>query len=195
MALPLIAIAAALGAGALHEHNKNKYKRLELDRRQPEKPSGYEQHNRLSDVIKSPSDMYCSDIKVKPLPGSIVCCEVFNLLEHTGIWLDEDTIIELSNNGLVKAVSASRFLSARSGKNIFVACDQYHQPIVQEGCEQRALNSVFTYRGYDVIENNCHRFTHYCLSNDDREVSRFSRLNQLLIQLVNQNIYWDKVKL
>lgn len=195
MALPLIAIAAALGAGALHEHNKNKYKRLELDRYLPEKQTGYDLQNTLREVIKSPSDTYCSDILVKPLPGSIVCCEVFNLLEHTGIWIDEHTIIELSNNGLVKAVSAARFLNERSGKNIFVACDQHHQPIVIEGCEKRALNSVFTYRGYDVIENNCHRFTHFCLSNDDREVSRFSRLNQILIQLVNQNIYWDKVKL
>ena len=38
---------------------------------------------------------------VKPKMGSIVCCEIYQELEHTGVWIADDVIIELSNNGLV----------------------------------------------------------------------------------------------
>jgi hypothetical protein len=188
MALPLIAFAAAVGTGVVHESTKTKYKNLEQLRLISQ------QDNKSLRVVKSPSDTYSSDVFVQPLPGSLVCCEVFNLFDHTGIWIDQDTIIELSHNGLVKAVSTSRFLDERSGKNIFVACNAKHQPIVIPECESRALNSVFTYREYDVLDNNCHRFAHFCLSGKDIKVSRFNRLNQLLIDMVEQNIYWDKVK-
>ncbi|WP_341205732.1 hypothetical protein [uncultured Psychrosphaera sp.] len=188
MALPFIALAAVIGASVAHESTKSRYKDLEQLRH-----IAKENTDDLS-VIKTPSDTYSSDTYVQPQPGSIVCCEVYNLFEHTGIWIDQDTIIELSNDGLVKAVSASRFLDERSGKNIFVACNARHQPIVLPGCESRALHSIFTYREYDVLENNCHRFTHYCLSGKDIKVSRFTRLNELLIDNVEQNIYWDKVK-
>ena len=187
MALPLIAFAAAVGAGVVHESTKNKYKNLEQLRL-------INSNNKRLTVVKSPSDTYSSDVFVEPQPGSLVCCEVFNLFDHTGIWIDQDTIIELSNNGLVKAVSSHRFLDERSGKNIFVACNAKHQPIVLPNCEARALNSVFTYREYDLLENNCHRFAHYCLSGNDLKVARFGQLNQLLINMVKQNIYWDKVK-
>ena len=188
MALPLIVFAAAVGAGVAHESTKNKYKKIEQLRL-----ISQEEKQALK-VVKGPSDIYSSEDFVEPLPGSLVCCEVFNLFDHTGIWIDQDTIIELSHNGLVKAVSAERFLDERSGKNIFVACNAKHQPIVISGCESRALNNVFTYREYDLIDNNCHRFTHFCLSGHDIKVSRFARLNELLIDMVEQNIYWDKVK-
>ncbi|GHB74907.1 hypothetical protein GCM10008107_25570 [Psychrosphaera saromensis] len=188
MALPLIAIASVIGAGVAHESRKTKYKNLEQLR------LSKATNSKNLTVVKSPSDNYSSDSYAEPLPGSLVCCEVFNLFDHSGIWIDQDTIIELSSNGLVKAVSANRFLADRSGENIFVACNAKHQPIIVEGCEDRAVNSVFTYREYDVLENNCHRFAYYCLSNKDVKVSRFARLNELLITMVEQNIYWDKVK-
>ena len=168
MALPLIALGLALGAAAFHEANRKHYKSVEKERRDP--------HLNLDDakLAKSPSDRYCRSHPVQPRPGSIVCCEVYNFLDHTGIWIDEETIIELSNSGLVKAVSAERFLSERSGDHIFVACDNQHNPVVIEGTQQRAIAQLFTYRDYDLIENNCHRFVHHCVTGRDCKISRFS---------------------
>jgi len=187
MALPIVA-AVALGAAVYHEVKKSHYKELETSR--------FDAETKGTDkVVKHPSDNYSSSIRVKPEFGSIVCCEVYGVLDHTGIWIDEDTIVELSNSGLVKAVSASRFLTERSGKNIFVACDKHHQPIVLPDAAERALQSIFTYRGYDVIDNNCHRFVNYCICGQEQELTRFQSLNDRIFKLSGKNIYWDKVKL
>ena len=190
MALPLIAAGIALGAAVLHESNKKHYKNLEENRK-----SQSDRSNSKRKVVKAPSDTYSGDKFVEPLPGSIVCCEVYNFLDHTGIWIDRETIIELSNSGLVKAVSAERFLTERSGDNTFVACDRHHRPLVIEGAADRAIAQIFSYRDYDVITNNCHRFVHHCLTGRDLEISRFSTLNDRLINLLGQDIYWDKIAL
>ena len=189
MALPLIAAGLALGAAILHESNKKHYKNLEIDRNNRDGEQDYK-----PDLVKSPSDIYNRGFSVKPLAGSIVCCEVYNFLDHTGIWIDEFTIIELSNSGLIKSVSADRFLQERSGQNIFVACDNNHQPIVIPGAQKRALENVYSYREYDVIENNCHRFVNYCLTGFNDELSRFTTLNKQIAKLSGKHVYWDKVQ-
>jgi len=187
MALPIIAALIA-GAAVVHQTNKSHYRKVE--------------RRRADDVLerfgetktkKYPSDTYSSDTFVQPLPGSVVCCEVYGMLDHTGIWIDNDTIVELSNSGLVKAVSPERFLSERSGENIFIACDSSHKPIIIDQCEQRAIDNVFSYREYDVIDNNCHRFVQFCLSGIDLELTTFATLNKHLATLSQKNIYWDKV--
>lgn len=188
MGFPLI-LGCALGAAVIHELKKSSYNDIEHKR------------NFSSDGLtearmkKAPSDQYGVYREVTPKPGSIVCCEVYGMLDHTGVWIDENTIVELSNSGLVKAVSANRFLKERSGKNIFVACDNHHQPIVLPKVEQRAIDMVFSYREYDVIENNCHRFVNHCIVGRDEELTRFQSLNKTIANKAQQNIYWDKVKL
>ena len=189
MALPIIAAGIALGAAVLHENTKSHYKKIERQRYKSDLFS-----DTKHEVKKMPSDTYSSNTRVVPKTGSLVCCEVYNVLEHTGIWIDNETIIELSNNGLIKAVSAHRFLTERSGKEIFVACDSSHQPIVLPGAAERAANRLYTFREYDLINNNCHRFSHYCLTGRDIKISRFSTLNNLIADKVRHHIYWDKVK-
>lgn len=187
MALPFI-VAAAVSAAAIHQSKKNYYQQLEQQRSKKKSVSSER-------IVKLPSDLYDSSLAVSPVAGSIVCCGLYSLLEHTGIWIDEDTIIELSNSGLVKAVSATRFLHNRSGKYLFVACDNAHTPIAIPGTEHRAIHSVFTYRPYHVVDNNCHKFVHYCIAGKETELTRFDSLNQRLVELTGKNIYWDKVKL
>ena len=65
--------------------------------------------------------------KVKPQPGSIICCFIYGLIEHTGIWLDEHTLIELYGRGLIRAVPTKYFLASSTGSKIFVACSHGHQ--------------------------------------------------------------------
>lgn len=191
MALPLIAVGAVLASALVHEKNKKHYKRLDEKR--------YNTNNSSTPkLVKEPSDTYgvhSTSKEVKPTIGSIVCCEVYNFVDHTGIWIDQNTIIELSNSGLVKAVSAERFLEERSGENMFVACDNRHQPIVIDGTAERAVNSVYTFREYDVINNNCHKFVTYCLTGQEHSISRFASLNKMLCEVANSNIYWDKAKI
>jgi hypothetical protein len=79
---------------------------------------------------------------VKPEIGAIVCCGVGGILDHTGIWVGDNTIVELDGNGLIKAISVQRFTKKRSGKHNFIACDSTAKPIASELAQQQ----IFQYR-------------------------------------------------
>jgi len=142
------------------------------------------QHHGHADVL--PGD---SQHRVKPVNGAVLCCEVYNLLDHTGIWID-DRVIELNGNGLIRAISPDRFLAERSGDNIYLACDEYGHPVVTEETAQRAVAEVYQYRDYDLLNNNCHRFVWQMITGRNQPVNRFTELNQYLSQLHNTPIHW-----
>lgn len=141
---------------------------------------------------KLPSDILTSDITVKPVPGAIVCCGVFGLFDHTGIWIDDDLIVELHGTGLVKAVSQARFLNNRSGESMFVACDSKGQPLIVEQSCERSANEVYNYREYELNENNCYRFTWFCITGEDTKVKSFDDFNNAIAKLHGKKVYWDK---
>ncbi|GAB2993076.1 hypothetical protein [Psychrosphaera aestuarii] len=188
MPLPLIALATVIGTALANENAKKYYRRLDDQRSQGDHDLNHPR------TVKMPSS-YCSgNYSKEPAPGSVVCCEVFNALDHTGVWIDRDTIIEFSNSGLVKAVSAERFLKERSGNHIYVANDKTGQSIQFEGLADRAVKRVFTYNEYDLAENNCHNFVYQCITNSDDKITLFSSLTSAISNLSGSHVYWDKVK-
>ncbi|GAA4892711.1 hypothetical protein GCM10023333_27450 [Ferrimonas pelagia] len=130
-----------------------------------------------------------------PVPGAVVVCHVFGVVEHTGIWLGSNAIAELHGSGLVRAVSPKRFLHGRSGARIFVCCDRLHAPLIQQDAVQRAVASLFTYRDYHLRHNNCHRFIWHCLTGQEQKITSFSQFNLLLSQLFDTGLYWDPCEL
>lgn len=130
------------------------------------------------------------DISVKPLDGAIVCCGVYEVFDHSGIWLDGN-IAELKGNGLIRGVSPQRFLHDRSGEQIFIACDNQYQPLIEQGVAQRAASRLFEYSEYDVFRNNCHNFVWQCISGKDDEITRFAELNKQLSNRFNQVVHWQ----
>lgn len=185
MALPFVVLASLIGSAVHISYNRH-YKNVERERY-------LSTGNRESiSTVKKPSDYYDKSKSVSPRPGSVVCCELYGVLDHTGIWIDSDTIVELSSTGLIRAISVDRFIENRSGSHVFVACNNKHLPITVDGTIDRALQQVFTYRDYDVINNNCHRFVHYCLTGNNKEITRFGTLSDTLAEMSGENIYWDK---
>lgn len=130
---------------------------------------------------------------ITPKFGSIVCCEIYQELEHTGIWIADDVIIEFSNNGLVKAMSAERFLKGRSGGTIFVATKPNGDPFALQDCGNSALNCVYSFCEYDLFRNNCHSFVARCIGAHDT-ITTFTELHRLIETKSNSVISWDKVK-
>ncbi|MDB2373604.1 hypothetical protein [Psychrosphaera haliotis] len=190
MPLPIIVAGLVLGAVVSNQSTKQYYRNLEL-RRNRESSNNLSNSNKL---VKSPSE-YCQRANTfNPEEGSIVCCEVFGVLDHTGVWIDEETIIEFSNTGLTKSVSASRFLKERSGNNIYVANNRNGKSIIIDGIVERAISRIYTYKDYDLQRNNCHNFIASCISTKNKGVTLFSDLNSLIAQISKQDIYWDKVK-
>ncbi|WP_414830693.1 hypothetical protein [Alteromonas sp. H39] len=132
--------------------------------------------------------------EVTPVDGAIVCCGIYELFQHTGIWLDGN-IVELRGNGLIRGISPSRFLSDRSGNRVFVACNEALEPLVAPDTVTNALDRLYTYSEYDLVSNNCHRFVYECVSGSSRRITRFAELNAALKVQFHTAIHWQPVRM
>ncbi|NMP17923.1 hypothetical protein [Thalassotalea sp. Y01] len=193
MPLPLLWLGAAvIGAAAVNELDE-KRKRQEHLRTKGE---GDQTRHRLSKhdsgVAKYPSEVFTNEVPAIVKPGALICCGLGGVLDHTGIWVDDDTIVELHGSGLIKAISPQRFLQERSGSEIFVACDSKGNALADTITAERATNKIFEYQDYHLIKNNCHRFAWYCISGLRDDVTTFHQLNKNLSKRFNRKIYWDK---
>lgn len=169
MPIPLLWLGAGLGSLALGHH---------LHKEQ--------QRNRLT-VGRFPGE---DSVKVKPQNGAVVCCGIYGVFEHSGIWFD-DQIIELKGNGLIRAISPQRFLANRSGEQIYVACNAQRQVLVKSECASRAVSMIFNYAPYDLFKNNCHRFSWQCVSGQSDMVTQFSDLNDRLAESFLTPVHWQ----
>jgi hypothetical protein len=191
MALPLI----WLGAGALGLLAANAYQKelLTKDReRQGYSPKKLSENELSRNAVgKYPSEYFDTEIKVKPVAGSIVCCTLAGVLEHTGIYIGDDTIIELHGDGLVKGVSKQRFIENRSGSKVFVSCDRQARPLFSDDIATRACTQIYQYHEYDLLKNNCHNFVWQCCAKQSATITTFNQLNKRLASYFKQRIYWD----
>ncbi len=126
-------------------------------------------------------------------PGAVIACEIFHLFEHTGIYVGEGLIVELQGTGLVRAISPSRFLAGRSGEELLVACNKSGDILASAEVAKRASAQIFTCQDYDLLLNNCHRFTYACVSGTNEPVTSFFDLKMALKTYWRQEISWQVV--
>jgi hypothetical protein len=127
--------------------------------------------------------------------GAVVVCEIFHLFEHSGIYIGEGQIVELQGSGLVRAISINRFFDNRSGKHLLVACDRRGEVLLGNGCYERAVAQIFTVQNYDLIHNNCHRFTQHCVSGRNLPITSFFDLKTELARYWRSDVQWVMVDL
>ncbi|MGB1263531.1 MAG: hypothetical protein ACPG52_11520 [Cognaticolwellia sp.] len=192
MPLPLLwlgaAAASALALKGLADDRKSQQdKRFKYSRAQT--LADLDEHE--SPIATYPTDMLSTPQRVKPQIGAIVCCGIGGVLDHTGIWLGDNTIIEVDGNGLVKPLSPQRFTDDRSGKGIFIACDSLGIPLVSEMAAQRAIEQIYQLRDYHLFDNNCHQFIWQCFQPNGLEITTFKSLSLNIAQLFDRVIYWD----
>lgn len=144
-----------------------------------------------SPIATYPTDIFDTEQTVRPKVGAIVCCGIGGVLDHTGIWVGDNTIIELDGNGLVKPVSPRRFTDDRSGKGIFIACDSLGQPLASEVAAQSAIEQIYQQRDYHLFDNNCHQFIWQCFQSRAEAITTFKSLSVNIAQLFDRVIYWD----
>lgn len=190
MPLPLLWIGGAAMGALMLADEREKRQQLERHRLLGRVPR---QVNANQAMVAAPSQWQKGFKQVTPQPGSIVCCYVFGVIEHTGIWLGNDCLVELHGSGLVRAVSIKRFLAGRTGSQIFLACNHLHQPLIANTIVNRAERAIYQYREYDLFDNNCHRFVWSCLCGEERAIKSFNELNQKLAAYFKQGIYWDEM--
>lgn len=107
-----------------------------------------------------------------PPPGTPLLVSLAVALEHTGIYLGNNEVVELQDNGRVVKVSLTRFVngsaslvSLRNGTRIFAACDAFTRkpigkPDVAKVAREAAESGLFP--GYDLLQRNCHLFCAAC---------------------------------
>ena len=106
---------------------------------------------------------------VYPVKGSIVCCLLGAVLDHSGVYVGNDTIIHRDGDGYLAEVSPREFIERLSGVNpavtIFVSC-KGDNPVGSEKAAQRAREALYDpqHDGYNLLMKNCHQFCHYCLT-------------------------------
>ena len=175
MPAPLLWLgAAALGIFASNEVIKSDMKRRGIVSNLPS--HGRPLHNSL-DVVQ-------------PVNGSIVCCGIYEVLDHTGIWIDGN-IYELSGKGLVRSISPDRFLDNRSGENIFVACSQSGDVMSCQAAIERCRQQLYQVYDYHIIRQNCHKFVAEMVSGKNQDITSFSDLNEFLFHFFDETINWQ----
>lgn len=124
-----------------------------------------------------------SNKEQKLVPGCIVACDLAGgLIEHTGIYVGRNRVIERNGDGSIKSVSIDDFMNSsglRTGVNLYVACA--HDKIISSpAISRRARAIVGLNRNYDLINENCHRFTAYCATGVWYEITQFTTLADTL---------------
>lgn len=132
---------------------------------------------------------------VIPKIGSVVICDLAFGFEHSGIYVGDKLIIHKDGSGILIDVDPDEFINRLDGKNnaisIYVACHDNEAITIEGACTRakEALNSG-DFIGYDLLNNNCHHFTRYCLTGDTDQWGfdfTFSSLESLLVNKFGMN--------
>ena len=120
---------------------------------------------------------------VKPRIGSVVKVDLSIGADHTGIYIGNDEIVEVANVddiATVRIVSAEEFIEgddciSRIGAFIYVACKQDRDgnciAMGSQDIADRASAMVGNSSEYNLIFNNCHMFTEYCITGKKHDLS------------------------
>ncbi|MCX7068031.1 MAG: VWA domain-containing protein [Methylococcales bacterium] len=119
--------------------------------------------------------------KVTPVAGSVLYCDLWLAVEHSGIYVGDGDISNIVVDGLAESevkLSSPRSFTSKStlGRKIYVSCDKYGavgDDAVRHGADSHVGERAF----YGLVIKNCHHFSTKCVNyagqNDE---SFFSRL-------------------
>ena len=132
---------------------------------------------------------------VTPLSGAVVICDLAHAFEHSGIYIGNDEIMHRSGEGNIEIVDPDKFLSRMGGINpalsIYVSCHGIESLNLPDAAN-RAREAMYDdfFKGYDILNKNCHYFTRYCLTGDATKEAcsldfTFTALEKLLKEKFN----------
>lgn len=118
--------------------------------------------------------------EVYPIEGSVVCCLLGVVADHSGIYVGNGRIIHRDGAGFLAEVSQNEFLERLDGWNpavtVFVSC-RGDEPVGSSEIAERAREALNDprHKGYNLLLKNCHQFCHYCLTGQiDNGVTDFA---------------------
>lgn len=111
--------------------------------------------------------------KVLPVPGSVLYCDLWVAVEHSGIYVSDGEISNIVVDGLAESTvgrSSPQNFTSKSmlGRKIYVSCDSHGavgNPVVARGANAHIGERAF----YGLLIKNCHQFSSKCVSYSDRD--------------------------
>lgn len=118
---------------------------------------------------------------IRDIPiGSVLFCKL-GPAEHTGVYIGDGKIVELSGNGKIQITNPAGFVAGFPyTTKIYVACDS-NVPISRDSIARRAKHLVGHERSYNVFFDNCHQFTAGCITGQYENNNNYFYLLESLI--------------
>ncbi|MDR1873642.1 MAG: lecithin retinol acyltransferase family protein [Synergistaceae bacterium] len=139
--------------------------------------------------------------KVHPVEGSIICCDLGIVADHSGVYIGDGKIVHRDGGGYIAVVSPETFIERLDGLNnaisLYVSCRGENAAGLEE-VAQRAQRSVKdpAHRGYNLLLKNCHQFCQYCLSGKEPGFlsASYLSLEQMLRKVYKMDNWrvWDR---
>lgn len=110
--------------------------------------------------------------KVVPVPGSVLYCDLWVAVEHSGIFVGEGIISNIVVDGFAESIvsrSSPQSFTSKStlGRKIYVSCDRHGA--VGHGVVASSANAHVGERAfYGLVIKNCHQFSTKCVNYAER---------------------------
>ncbi|GAB6557998.1 hypothetical protein bcgnr5378_07090 [Bacillus cereus] len=118
-----------------------------------------------------------TELYPEPGLGAPIFCDLgFGYIDHSGIYIGNNRVVQLNGKGSIEEVSLDGFTSniTTVNKKVVVPADRYTgAPISFMDSYERALEMVGNRRNYNMIIDNCHQFTAGCVTGDFEEQNNF----------------------
>jgi hypothetical protein len=128
-----------------------------------------------------------------PAIGSLVYCQL-GPVEHSGIYIGNNQIVQLNGKGLIECVSPNTFTNhiTTFDPDIFIQCHtRTREPIGNARIAGRAMDQLNKKRNYHLLMDNCHQFSAGCISGDFENPNNFlSWLKDRYQEAIDDQIIW-----
>lgn len=130
--------------------------------------------------------------KVLPLPGSVVYCDLFLAIEHSGIHVADGEIANIEVDGFaesqVNLTDAKSFTSkSRLGRKIYVSSNK-NGAVGRKSVGEFAVSHSGERSFYGLVVKNCHQFSTKCV-NTSSDATDTSILDHALAMLPSET--WE----
>lgn len=141
--------------------------------------------------------------EVEPKPGCILKCDLGILLEHTGVYIGRGEIVSLNRHGHIRIESSLTFFPPGTNpesSRIYAACyGDTDEVLWAKHVAKRARQKVDDKTKYNVLFNNCHRFTAGCITgNFNNDVMSFAQLEEVILLYIEElhqaKPWWVRLK-
>jgi len=125
--------------------------------------------------------------KVRPVPGSVVYCDLWLAVEHSGIYIGDGRISNIEVDGLAESTVRTcgpESFTAKStlGRQIYVSCDS-NGAVGHAAVARGATKHVGERAFYGLVFKNCHQFSTRCVNYAGRGSADVPLLDRALAQL------------